>query len=346
MRFLRRLPDIKTPSVQRLLDVALITALLPHLAMGRPPMLLYLLLVLAVLIRGRSLSKAMMAVFGVLGFLAVAASFLGAFNFVGLSELSTFIQLVSSLLLYAVSLQRLSGKINFYLAISPILLLALSYFFYNSIFMLVYAVAALYLFILLMVWQRMRAPLADAVRSATILFAGALPVVALLFMVFPRISFQKTKDFGFKDTAALRTGHDGLMHIGSEALLVPSKRVAMEVWFENGLPAASTLYFRGSVLYDDRGEVWAPISYNRRLSVLSSRPLPGAVDYRITLYPHKKRWLYLLDYPVSIDPKANYDRDQIATWDTPLEAILRYSAASVPAAGTTRRVEPHVLDAA
>ena len=346
MASLRRWLDTDPPNTQRLLDVALIVALLPHLAMARPAMLLYGLVVLALLLRKREVSGIAMALMGFFGLVAVAGSFLGAFNFVGLSELSTFIQLVSSLLLYAVSLQRLSRKINFYLAISPMLLLALSYFFYNSIFMLVYAIAALYIFMLLLLWQRMRAPLVEAVRSATVLFAGALPVVALLFMVFPRISFQKTKDFGFKDTAAIRTGHDGVMHIGSEALLVPSKRVAMEVWFENGLPGASTLYFRGSVLYEDRGERWMPVLYGRRLGILGSRPLPGATEYRITLYPHKKRWLYLLDYPVAIDRQANYGRDLVATWDTPIGEVFRYGGASLIAPGSTTDVEPHILEAA
>ena len=134
MRFLRRWLDTETPKTQRLLDIALVTALLPHVAMARLPILIYGIMVLLVLWRGREVSAKGMALFGALGFLAVAASFLGAFNFVGLSELSTFIQLVSSLLIYAVSLQRLSRKVNFYLMISPMLLLALSYFFYNSIF--------------------------------------------------------------------------------------------------------------------------------------------------------------------------------------------------------------------
>ncbi|MDX1296061.1 MAG: hypothetical protein R3302_07330, partial [Sulfurimonadaceae bacterium] len=156
MRFLRRWLDTSTPSHQRLLDAALVVALLPHAFMAKFPMLLYGLAVLVVLLIRKEVSNKTTIFFGLLGPLVIASTFLGAFNYVGIRELGTFIQLVSSLLIYAVSLQRLSGKINFYLAISPMLLLALSYFFYNSIFMLAYAVAALYSFVLLLLWMRMR----------------------------------------------------------------------------------------------------------------------------------------------------------------------------------------------
>jgi len=345
MRFLRRWLATETPNASRLLDAALIAALLPHLAMMKLPMLLYGVLVLALLLRGRQLSGVRVLPVAFLGAVAIAASFLGAFNFVGLSELSTFVQLVSSLLLFAVSLQRLGGTVNFYLTISPVLLLALSYFFYNSVFMLAYSVAALYVFVLLLLWARMRASLGEALRSASMLFAASLPVVALLFMVFPRISFEK-KGFGFKESAAIRTGHDGLMHIGSDALLVPSKRVALEVWFETGMPAVQQLYFRGSVLYSDRGDVWVPLTYRRDARVLGRRSSAGGVDYRMTLYPHKKKWLYLLDYPLSLSRQANYSRDLIATWDTPVEEVFRYEATSQLAPGTSVAVEPHVMEAA
>jgi transglutaminase-like putative cysteine protease len=342
MRFSRSWRSIETPDRRVLVDAALIVGVLPHLATVRLPVLLYMGVVLVLLLRGKTPARWAMVLMGVLGLLAIAASFLGAFRFVGFSEFSTFIQLVASLLIYAISLQRLSREINFYLLISPLLLLALAYFFYTSIFMLFYAVASLYLYLLLLLWAQMRASLAEAVRSALMLFMASLPIVVLLFMAFPRISFKKG-DFGFRDTASLRTGHDGLMHIGSEALLVPSKKVAMEVWFDAGLPEEKTLYFRGSVLYNDDGEVWRPALFRRDIGVLGSYTVPGSISYAVTVYPHKKRWLYLLDYPASIDRKANYSRDLIATWDKPLDVIFRYRAASLVAAGTAAEVERHIM---
>lgn len=345
MRFLRRWLATETPSALALVDVAFVLALLPHLLMLRLPMLFYMVLALVVIVRGGSAGKATLWSFALGGFAAIALSFLGTFNFVGFSELRNFIQLVVSLLIVAVTLQRLTRTVNLYLAISPMLMLALSYFFYNTVFMLAYAIFALFVFTLLLLWMRMHSALVEALRATAMLFMMALPVVVVLFLTFPRISFE-TKDFGFKDTASLRTGHDGEMHMGSEALLVPSKKVAMEVWFEGEMPPESRLYFRGSVLYNDRGDVWVPIKYRRDLNRLSRITRPDAVAYRITLYPHKKPWLYLLDYPFSISRKANFTRDQIAFWDTPIDGVFRYEAASQLTEGTARDVEPHILDAA
>ena len=345
MRFSRRWLDTEAPATPHLVDAALVAALLPHLPLLRMPMLLYGILILFLLFRGTMLQRKGLVAIGVLGALAVAVSFLGAFSFVGFSELGTFIQVVSALLLYAVSLQRLTGTVNFYLLLSPMLLLALSYFFYNTIFMLVYAVGVLYLFLLLMLWKRMQAPLIEALRAATMLFAGALPVVVLLFAVFPRISFERSEKFGFKETAAIRTGHDGLMHTGSEALLVPSQRIAMEVWFETGMPPSQALYFRGSVLYTERGDVWQPLLSGREFRVLSSTRAEG-VRYRVTLYPHRKRWVYLLDYPLGITPRANYTADRVAFWDVPVSEVMRYEAVSRLSDRTPAGVAPQVLDAA
>jgi len=332
----------EAPGRLALIDTALVVGMLPHVVMAKVPMLLYMGVVLLWLLRGKVPGKWGMALMGLLGLAAVGASFAGAFHFVGLSQLHTFVHLVASLLIYAIALQRLTGAVNFYLLISPLLLLALAYFFYTSIFMLFYAVSSLYLYLLLLLWARMGTSLAEALRSATILFMASLPVVALLFFTFPRIAFKKG-EFGFKGTEALRTGHDGLMHIGSEALLVPSKKVAMEVWFDAGLPQEQILYFRGSVLYNDDGEVWRPAISHRDLSVLGKHSLSENISYEVTLYPHKKRWLYLLDYPASIDPKANFSRDMIAFWDTPIDGIFRYSAASLAGKSITVEVEPHVM---
>ena len=67
MRFLKRWLDTETPTAQRLLDAALVMALLPHVVMTRVPMLLYGVLVLVVLWRGREVSGQVLALFGAHG---------------------------------------------------------------------------------------------------------------------------------------------------------------------------------------------------------------------------------------------------------------------------------------
>ena len=345
MIYLKHLLSIKTPSRLILIDIALIASILPHLFITKLSMLVFMFVVLFVLIRVKIISSLLLTFFALAGLVAIAISFLGSFNFVGLSEFNVFTQLVSSLLIYAVALQRLSKQVNIYLLVSPMLLLALSYFSYNTIFMLIYSISTLYIFLLLLLWSKMHSPLVEAVRSATTLFIISLPFMALLFMVFPRIAFEK-KDFGFKDTASLRTGHDGLMHIGSDALLVPSKKVAMEVWFDDGMPKSDDLYFRGSVLYVDEGKTWVPFERARQYKLLNKIKPSDSISYKITLYPHKKKWLFLLDYPQYISVKSNFSNDLIATWKKPITGIFRYEASSALTSSTPKMIEKHVLEKA
>jgi len=327
MRFYRSLLATKPPSALKLVDVALVLALLPHLFVQDIVMVFYMFAVLLFLSFSDKRGNMAAGVFGMLGFAGVVFTFMGAFNYVGLSELSTYVSLISALLIVAVSMQRLSGQVNFYIAISPMLLLALSYFFYNTIFMLFYAISTLFVFLFLLLWYRMRSSFLESMRSSLMLMTMSLPVVVLLFMVFPRISFE-TKDFGFRETKTIRTGHDGLMHIGTDALLVPSRKIVMEVWFDAFLPKEEELYFRGSVLYKDLGETWVPLNESDVPPYKKESAFEGEQEYTVTLYPHRKRWLFTLDYPLEADAKSKMDADKSVRMKHNIEDVFRYRARS------------------
>ena len=326
MRFYKNLAlSSITPNQQQLLDIALVLAILPHLFIVKPVMILYLFISLLFLIFAKEIKGKHLFLFGLFGTLTLALSFYETFTFVGLKRLNIFVSLVISLLFIAVVLQRLSKQINFYLLFSPGLFLALSYFFYNTIMMLFYAITVLFIFLVLLLWYRMQSPLIDAFKMAVSLFSFSLPVIIFLFLVFPRISFE-TKDFGFRGSDTIRTGHDGLMHIGGDALLVPSKRVVMEVSFDEGVPPSNQLYFRGSVLYEDKTSHWAPAKYTARSLINSSTE--DATAYQVTLYPHHKKWIYFLDYPLQSPKEANRNSDYIVTSQKPITETMRYDGYS------------------
>jgi len=164
-------------------------------------------------------------------------------------------------------------------------------------------------------------------KMAISLFSFSIPIIVLLFLVFPRISFE-TKDFGFKSSNTIRTGHDGLMHLGSDALLVPSKKVVMEVSFDKELPPEEVLYFRGSTLYVDKTTVWEPLKEENLY--LNNDSVTDSISYQVTLYPHHKRWLYFLDYPLQSPKKTQRDSDYIITSQKPVIDVTRYSGYSNP----------------
>jgi hypothetical protein len=297
------------PSSLQLLDIAYIVVILPLLLVIKVPMLLFLLLVLVLLIKGKKPTVLTLISVGLLGALSLFLSLYGSFNFAGISRLKLFVELLVYLLFIAVSLQRLTGVINSYLKISPLLLLALSLFFFHSITMLFYIVVEIFILILLMLWQIMQSDLRRVFRVSSLLFLSALPWVILLFIFFPRISFEHAT-YGFKGENIKRTGHDGKMHLDNSALLVPSERIVMEVGFKGDIPSSDKLYFRGSVLYEDKQNHWEPIIQRKGYFGRSDFDMrQQLIDYKVTLYPTHKRWLYLLDMPFKAPKGATINTD-------------------------------------
>ena len=288
-------------------------------------MLIYLFLALVFIYKQKN-SKLVIYSFMLLGIFAIALSFFAEYNFSSFSRLLVFISLLISVLSYAVSLQRLTREINIYLLLSPAMLMILSFFFYNSIEMLFYALFTLFTFTFLLLYHKMQSSLKNTLRINSLLYLFALPIVILLFLVFPRISY-KNASYGFKGEAAKRTGHDGTMYIDAKSLLVPSSKLVMEVSFKKNVPAQSFLYFRGSTLYIDKGDQWIATE-RKTISYPKVRNALNIVEYNIKLYPHQKRWLYMLDLPLGLIKDASIDKDYITLSKRPLMDIYQYNGRS------------------
>ncbi|WP_456450368.1 transglutaminase TgpA family protein [Hydrogenimonas sp.] len=334
----------------RLLDFAYLAVLPPLLLILKLPMLLFTALAVGLVFLKQRLSDTGLFLLFLIGAAAIFLSLYGAFNVVGLSRLKLFVELLVYLLLLAVTLQRLSGKVNLYLVLSPLLLLALSLFFYQSIPMLLYVVAEIFVLIWLAVTWYMRTSLSQSLRTAATLFALSLPLVVLLFIFFPRISFGHAS-FGFRGESAVRTSLDGTMRLDDGALGVLSRRIVMEVGFDGKLPPESRLYFRGSVLYLDKGDHWAPLPpfVPRRVEptrVATSEMVDeqrDLVTYKISLYPTRKRWLYLLDLPVEAPEGALIDADFSVKLKKPIEKPQIYAGGSALRYRYGSRTEKEVL---
>ena len=205
----------------------------------------------------------------------------------------------------------------------------------------------------LMLTYRMDADALSGLRMTGMLFALSLPWVVLLFIFFPRISFEHAS-YGFRGDDISRMGHDGTMRMDAEALLVPSERIVMEVGFPNGVPTDDKLYFRGSVLYLDKGDHWEPLPrwIKRRFAPLQNAQ-PGMVQqsadviaYKVSLYPTRKKWLYLLDLPLEAPTGATIDADFETTLEKPVEEPQYYDAGSTLTYRYGKETEARVLDAA
>ncbi len=349
MRFSAISESIKSPpNTLHLVDVALFLAILPHLDSLRFPMLVYLLAVILVLLVKRAVPKSLQYGLMLFGVLSVISSFYTDFNFSSFSKFALYLSFLNALLIFAVTLQRLKGEVNFYLLFSPAMLLMLSFFLHNSVPMLFYMVFTLFVFLLLLIWKKMNSPLYDALKMAFSIFAYALPIVAILFLVFPRISFEKA-DYGFQDELIKRSGHNGQMSLGSDALLVPSSQVIMEVYFDEKLPKGRDLYFRGTTLYIDGNDSFRqlPSRYQEPLKGESrATALRESVGYKVTLYPHNEKWLYALDIPDSAPSKSTLFDDYTLENDKKVDKVYRYALRSHLSYKMAAPIRPEIREAA
>ncbi len=345
MRFLSTLQTLK-PSTLGLLDMAYVVVLLPLLLMLKVPMLLFVFLVLLLLIFKKEPAKPLHLIFVFFfGILAIYLSLYGAFSFRGLSRLKLFIELLVYVLLVVVSLQRLTQKVNFYLLLSPFLLLALSLFFYHGMVMLIYVIVEIFILLWLILAHRMEGNLVESFRSGMVMFMYSLPWVVVLFIFFPRISFEHAT-YGFKGEMEKRMGHDGVMYLDGNAQLVPSDRIVMEVGFDTKIPPSYALYFRGSILYIDKKDHWEPLpEFIQRKNARPDTTQDTALRYKVTLYPTQKRWLYMLDMPAEPIKNATLDSDLISTVKKEIKEPLHYAARSHIRSTYTEELDEPTLEA-
>lgn len=179
-------------------------------------------------------------------------------------------------------------------------------------------------------------------RRAGVMLAQALPIMLLLFIVFPRLPGPL---WGVPENASrARTGMADHMEIGSISDLVDSDEVAFRVQFHGATPPAGALYWRGPVLWQTDGRRWDPLFadtpprwYARAPELLDA----GApVRYTLTLEPHDERWLFALDLPVGAPDRVRFGADfqmrlprqASARQRYELEAYLDYRTGALSAA--------------
>jgi transglutaminase-like putative cysteine protease len=287
--------------------------------------------VVALLVLKREGSWVVMSLVSFFGIFAIFISMYGSFNLSGLSRLKLFLELIIYLLIFAVSLQRLTREVNFYLLVSPMLLLALSLFFFHSIVMLGYVVFEIFVLLWVILSYRMEGSIEESMKMAGSIFVFSLPWVVVLFIFFPRISFEHAS-YGFKGEGERRMGHDGTMFLDNNALLVPSDKIVMEVGFKEKIPTTTQLYFRGSILYRDQKDHWSPLpTYIRRPYRQEIESLSRSIEYKVTLYPTHKRWLYMIDTPYNIEMdnhRVSIDPDFITTTTENIDEPIYYIATS------------------
>ena len=180
-----------------------------------------------------------------------------------------------------------------------------------------------------------RPPLAQAAKTAAWMALLGAPIMAVLFVLFPRFAPL----WGIPgDAMSGRSGLSASMQVGNLASLALDESIAMRVKFEGRPPAQQDLYFRGPVLANFDGREWRP------LQRLGNRFAPGLqapsllqvagtpVRYQVTMEANNRPWLLVLDAASSapeVPGMATLMTSELQ-WvaDRPVTDLLRYRAES------------------
>ncbi|MCY7308937.1 MAG: DUF3488 and transglutaminase-like domain-containing protein [Rhodoferax sp.] len=175
-------------------------------------------------------------------------------------------------------------------------------------------------------------PLRDAARIAAFMALLGAPIMAVFFVLFPRIAPL----WGVPgDAMSGRSGLSSSMQVGSIASLALDDSIALRVRFEGAPPRQSDLYFRGPVLSTLDGREWKLLR-----STLPARWQDGAnlqvngpaLSYQVTLEPNNRPWIFVLDAAITKPQVVGHELSMTPQlqWlsDRPVSDLLRYQATS------------------
>ena len=169
----------------------------------------------------------------------------------------------------------------------------------------------------------------------------ALPLVVLLFVVFPRVQGTFLHSLGRGDTG--QTGMSDHLQPGSFSALAQSDALAFRAIVNDKKPInQGQLYWRGLVLeICDRSMSWRA---SNSPGYGSAEPTPGAdtITQTITLLGTGEHWLFALDRPTGIKPPSSLHADLLGTQTlrsrAPVEGKVTYTAYSTRNAQTTKQL--------
>jgi transglutaminase-like putative cysteine protease len=175
-------------------------------------------------------------------------------------------------------------------------------------------------------------PVASASRMVGKMMAVSLPVMLVLFLLFPRVPGP----FWAMPTrsGSASSGLDDQMSPGSINALSLSDEIAFRVAFEGPVPPPRQRYWRGPVFHQFDGVSWREAGRMPRLRA-DVEPRGDPVRYRITLEPHDRPWLLALDFPeawAGIRGFMTFDYKLVAR--RPVDQLVAYDVVSYPDAVT------------
>lgn len=163
----------------------------------------------------------------------------------------------------------------------------------------------------------------DSLWTAASLVVQALPLMVVLFLLFPRIGPL----WSIPIPGSGSTGISDSLTPGDIADLSQSDELAFRVVFSDTLPAHRDLYWRGLVYSEFDEGTWS-VGPRKPLPVKNDALETAGLRYEVFLQPTQNKWLFSLDTPVEFSARMKRQDDYALLRDEPVFSVLRYRVTS------------------
>ena len=170
-----------------------------------------------------------------------------------------------------------------------------------------------------------RDPFRESVHLAGKILAQAIPLMILLFLLFPRFPGSL---FGIQDNSLGRTGFSDHLSPGSITRMTLDHTPAFRAEFSSPGPAASQLYWKAIVFQKFDGSTWT--AQDLDLASPAAPVFPGKTHtYTILLEPHSSVWLMALDRPIKGPTWADLTAVHTLKSRRPVKQKIQYEVTSL-----------------
>ncbi len=173
---------------------------------------------------------------------------------------------------------------------------------------------------------------AETLKRAGLSLALSLPVMLVLFVLFPRLSGPL---WSFNLGGAAISGMSDHIGLGSVSKLSLSPEPAFRVEFDDEVPPPQDRYWRGLVLWTTDGRNWERAE-NAAVVDHPAGENNTSVGYQVTMETSRQRWLFPLDRVESKIPTGTANIDGEVTLRQSIQQRFNFHAYSSTAYLDTR----------
>ncbi len=168
-----------------------------------------------------------------------------------------------------------------------------------------------------------------ALKKSAIIIAQALPIAAVLFVLFPRI--EAPRWMLFKNDTKAKLGLSDTLEPGSISDLGLSTELVFRVKFKDKMPPQQQLYWRGPIYSYTDGKRWTHVSDFNTNTYLDTLHFSGkAFQYQLLMEPQNQQWVFALDMPVDYPQTLAQNADYQLISHQPPNARAEYQITSYP----------------